>query len=186
MTWFKVDDKFWSHRKVMLATLESTGLWVRTGTWCAMHLTDGFISDEIMRMIVPVSAKQADRFAAELEEMGLWTRVDGGWQFHQWEQHQPSREKVEAEREASRERQERSRHKRRLATVTDLSHRDSQRDRRRESQRPDPTRPDPTIDTAPEGSAVSIAGAAAACPHGDPRCDGTRCALCRNAGGASK
>lgn len=177
MTWFKVDDKFWSHPKTIMLGLDAVGLWTMAGTWCAGHLTDGVIPATILQRISPERPAKTKRLAEELVAAGLWV-VDGdNYRFHQWLDHQPSREKVEAERAAGRERQERSRTRRRLATVTNLSRRDTRRDTG--VSHSDPTRPDPTIDTAPVGSAVSIAGDAAACEHGDPRCDGTRCVMCR-------
>jgi hypothetical protein len=44
------------------------------------------------------------------------TKADeSGWEFHDWEHFQPSKEEIEREREASRERQRRFREKRRKA-----------------------------------------------------------------------
>lgn len=178
MTWFKVDDKFWSHQKVMLASLEATGLWVRAGAWCAMHLTDGYIPAEILRRISPERPRKTDQLAQELVDFGLWIAQDGGWLFHEWSDHQPTKEKVEAERERNRKRQEDWYSKRKRGSVTDLgevrskkSHGGSNGVRNGVSNKA-PTRPDPTIETAPEGSAVSM------CPHGEPR-GAAACPLCR-------
>lgn len=113
MAWFKVDDSFWSHPKVLPLSLAARGVWLTAGTWCATHLTDGAIDDESLHVIIPGSRAQVGRWAAELVTRGLWDVTDTGWRFHSWEDFQPSREQVEAARIDARERQRRSREHRR-------------------------------------------------------------------------
>jgi hypothetical protein len=45
--WFKVDDKLHSHPKTLAAGNEAMGVWLRLGSWCSEHLTDGAISQAI-------------------------------------------------------------------------------------------------------------------------------------------
>lgn len=117
MTWFKVDDKFWSHPKVMFTGLAARGMWASAGAYCADHLTDGLIEARVLYAIVPGSKRSVDALAAELVTNGLWESVPGGWLFHQWCEHQPSKEEVEADRAASRERQRRNRARKRAAAM---------------------------------------------------------------------
>lgn len=103
MVWFKVDDSFWSHPKVLPLSSDAVALWVRAGAYCAQQLTDGHVSMQALRML-------ADRDAAvELTNAGLWDLADGGFQFHDWAEYQPTREHVLAERAKATERKRKSR-----------------------------------------------------------------------------
>ena len=104
MVWFKVDDTLATHPKVITAGNTAMGLWVRAGSWAASQLTDGFIPEEIIGML---SAKPGD--ARKLVAVGLWDKVEGGYQFHQWLERQPTREETEKKREEWRERQRKAR-----------------------------------------------------------------------------
>lgn len=94
MTWFMVDDNLALHQKVVVAGNEAMGLWVRAGSWCGQHLTDGFIPEHIVKLLG--TRRQADK----LVTAGLWRVVDGGWAFHDWHDKQLSREDVESKRKA--------------------------------------------------------------------------------------
>lgn len=147
--WFKVDDNLATHPKVLKAGNAAMGLWVRAGSWSGQHLTDGFVAAEALPMIG--TREQAER----LVEVGLWDEVDGGFQFHQWEERQPSKASTEERREAERQRkaawraeQARKRMSRGDADGTGAGvTADETLDETRESALPDPTRPDPTIST---------------------------------------
>jgi hypothetical protein len=103
MVWFKVDDSFWSHPKVLPLSAEAVALWVRAGAYCAQQLTDGHVSMQALRML-------ADRDAAvELTNAGLWDLADGGFQFHDWAEYQPTRDHVLTERAKATERKRKSR-----------------------------------------------------------------------------
>lgn len=98
MTWFKVDDNLAFHPKVLAAGNSAMGLWVRAGSWCAQQLTDGYVPDSILPSLGTRAA------ARQLEQAGLWVRLDDGWGFHDWHERQPSRAQVESERAAARKR----------------------------------------------------------------------------------
>jgi 5-methylcytosine-specific restriction endonuclease McrA len=104
MTWFKIDDGFWSHPKVLELSDEAVALWVRAGSYCAGHLTDGVVKRGTLRLL------GATRDAAtELVLAGLWD-IDGEtWTFHDWDVYQPTRQQVEATRASDQRRQELSR-----------------------------------------------------------------------------
>lgn len=95
MAWFKVDDRFYSHPKVIGVPMRSLGLWVLAGAWSADQLTDGFIPKAVLPMLN--GARPAD--AKPLVDAGLWIVVDGGWKFHDWLDMQPSRSAVQRRRE---------------------------------------------------------------------------------------
>lgn len=154
MPWFKVDDNLAFHHKVVAAGNPAIGLWARAGSLCAQQLTDGFIPDHmIVAMGTPAQAKK-------LVQVGLWDRVRGGYKFHGWDERQPSKASVEAERAAAQERMKAYRAKKKGVTqeaspqVSDSRSDDVQPNERRtnaEVQRsfgdpdpslpPDPTRP---------------------------------------------
>lgn len=113
MPWFMTDDKFHSHKKVIRATalgVAPIGLWNLAGSWSSDQLTDGFIPDYIAMRLDP---RQWEENAAALVRAGLWVvdEVEGeaGWRFHQWDERNPTRVKVEAKRAAARDRMERVR-----------------------------------------------------------------------------
>jgi hypothetical protein len=94
MTWFKVDDGLHSHPKAMAASLAAVGLWTVAGSWAGKHLTDGLIPDHAISSL----ARGQVELAKELVAAGLWTRVKGGYRFHDWTDRNPSKEKVESDR----------------------------------------------------------------------------------------
>jgi hypothetical protein len=104
VTWFKVDDKLHDHRKARAAGLPAMGLWVLAGSWSADNTTDGFVPDTVCARW----DRQFRKLAAALVRVDLWSPAekDGevGWQFHQWEERQPTREEIEKKRAEARER----------------------------------------------------------------------------------
>ena len=129
MAWFKVDDQFYDHPKVADLPLSAIGLWIKAGSYCARYETDGSLTSA---RVQPLGGRTRD--ADRLVEAGLWHRVDGGYQFHDWDQYQPTKAQQDAEREKARERMR----KRRSGGTSD--------DVRANSGRSSatPTRPDPT------------------------------------------
>lgn len=99
MPWFKVDDGFHGHPKVIGLSASSVGLWLLAGTWAAQYLTDGHVP---RGMVGRFGGTDAD--AAELIGAGLWYPSNDGYQFHEWHEYQPTKDDVEAERAAARNR----------------------------------------------------------------------------------
>jgi hypothetical protein len=97
--WFKVDDGFHGHPKVVELSLGAVGLWTLCGSWCAKYLTDGFVPDKTV-----VRLGGTPEQAAELFGVDLWLAADGGFSFRDWEQYQPLKSDIEAERAAAQER----------------------------------------------------------------------------------
>lgn len=98
MPWVKLDDKFHSHPKVMELELPEIGLWTLAASWCADYLTDGEVKKGQIRRLGGTYD-----LAQKLVEAGLWEPVEGGWQFRDWTEYQPTREAVEAKRDAESE-----------------------------------------------------------------------------------
>lgn len=142
MTWFKVDDGFWSHPKTLALSAEAVALWTRSGSYCGKHLTDGYVAASILPML-----QGSHEAAEELVSAGLWHPCEGGWEFHDWCAYQDTREAVEKRRQAWKDRQRRHRVSGSVdengEQVKDLHSipfrsngtRDSRRDSQRESRR---------------------------------------------------
>lgn len=98
MTWFKVDDGWHKHRKrirtgVDLEGMAAQGLWAAAGSWASDELTDGWVPVEVVDYLSP---KLGRKLAARLVHSSLWTAEtrngEEGWQFHDWEVSNPTRE----------------------------------------------------------------------------------------------
>lgn len=101
MVWFNVDDGFWSHPKVLELPDEAVALWVRAGSYCAKHLTDGQVKAGTLRVL---GADQGAATALVLADLWTWDEAGRCWWFHDWARYQRTREQVEAERTAAAER----------------------------------------------------------------------------------
>ena len=99
MVWFQVCDTFWSHHKVIDLPPSAGWLWVRAGAYCSQHLTDGFVTNGVVKML-----GGTDDDATALVFAGLWKSVRGGYRFHDWEKYQQSRQDVLEKRAAETER----------------------------------------------------------------------------------
>ena len=149
MPWFKVDDGFWSHPKVLGLSDSAIALWVRAGSWCSQQLTDGFVPDSARTLLGIREMSAGVTTADELVDADLWSEEAGGWAFNDWSEYQPSKSSVEERRAADRRRKAEARAARQAKR--DMSARNpdglrtesggSPQDVR--STRPDPTRPDP-------------------------------------------
>jgi hypothetical protein len=166
--WFRLDDSFHSHPKVIAAGNESIGLYVRCGTYAAEHLTDGFIPEHVALLY------GSPALAESLVRTKLWRRTRGGWQMPDYLAYNPSKADVERDRKAAAARQRRYRSETlprhngdtgtkpvgklqteqkngkgktgtgQVPTSQGIpSRRDSHRQSHSESHDPDPTRPDP-------------------------------------------
>lgn len=91
--WFKVDDSFFSNPKTAMLSDGATALWLRSGSWSAQQLTDGFIPARMVPMF-----RGSDDSVRELCDVGLWERDDerDGYWFHDWSDYQPDGEEVDA------------------------------------------------------------------------------------------
>lgn len=173
MTWFKVDDSFHSHPKVLATEPAALGLWVVAGSWCGDNLSDGFVPLHVLPRLLPDAATLAET----LVTAGLWKRARGGYQYHQWAEWQPTKERVLKERKAAAERQAKFREALKNGRPRNgVSRRDSH------VSNPDshtaPTRPP----LKGEGERAPASQGAARAPHDCPRHQGSpakNCGLCR-------
>lgn len=91
MTWVKVDDKANEHAKQLAAGGEACWLWACGLMYCnRQSKKTGFIPDvQVKALYADYSAAHAHRLAARLVVAGLWHKVDGGFQVHDYGDYQP-------------------------------------------------------------------------------------------------
>lgn len=203
MPWFKVDDGFGSSRAILSvprrARCQVAGLWTLAGSWCARELTDGFVPSYL-----PAEFGATKPTVAHLVKAGLWTEVDGGWQFADWEPNQPTREQTLTTRaqEAERKRKFREAKKFSAKTKPESSGKtkpqvnegasdecpggtsasvrpESQGESQGESGHPDPTRPDHIKRSTHQGQSSHLGSADDEQPRG-PAVDVTGWRLVRD------
>jgi hypothetical protein len=82
MSWARVDDAWWSHRKVIGLDLEARGLWV-SGLSYTCHQRSSHIPAAVVTMM-----GGNREIAGRLVEAGLWREDGDGWTFHDWDEYQ--------------------------------------------------------------------------------------------------
>jgi hypothetical protein len=164
MTWFKVDDTFYAHPKVVdlesgPCCHEAISLWVLAGSWSSGQLTNGEIPASLTRKL-----GFRRRVEEELVRVGLWVKTEAGFAFHDWAKYQPTREDIESKRRATKERVSRHRNASRsgvtnaspdppsngVSNPSPVPSRPVREKKEGESARARPTRPD--AGATPEGT----------------------------------
>jgi len=116
MTYFKVDDHFHSHPKILDLGLEAIGLWTLAGSWSGEQLTDGFISSSLIARL-----GGSPETAQALVDAGLWEIAEGGYLFHDWDAHNQTKAQVIESRELWRSKKEKQRGYRTSTKKDDVS-----------------------------------------------------------------
>ena len=108
MSWFKVDDSFPQHRKVLRIPrkhrMACIGLWMSGAAWCSRHLSDGWLDKFLIEEL-----GGSDDLAALLIEVGLWIDKGDHVLFHDWSDYQTTRAQVDEKKEKDAERKRKSR-----------------------------------------------------------------------------
>jgi hypothetical protein len=101
MPWVRIDEEFPDHPKVVGAGPLGIAMQVAALCYCNRHLTDGFVPRSTARRLIDLDGLgvKPDDVIAALLAVGMWVRVDGGYQIHNYDHYQPTREQVLAERE---------------------------------------------------------------------------------------
>jgi hypothetical protein len=100
VTWFKLDDQFPNHPKVRKAGDAAAWLYVCGGCYCAQYLTDGFIPKVVVPSLTAI--RKPLEQASMLVAFDLWHDRGDEFEVHDYLVYNPTRAKVEAEREAAR------------------------------------------------------------------------------------
>lgn len=129
--WVKIDDHFDEHPKLMKLGPIGWGVWLASLAYCNRNLTDGFIPREkaesiggrwrlhvggrVLQLMTSdgknIDELTTDEVIESMVESGVWTKTDGGYKIHDYEQYQPSKETVLAKRKAGADRLARHRDK---------------------------------------------------------------------------
>lgn len=88
--WAKLHNDLWSSRKWMSISLAAQGLWTTAIAYSNTMRTYGQLDGHLL----PLFRGTTD-LAQELVEAGLWDLDGDGWQIHDWDDHQTSREQAE-------------------------------------------------------------------------------------------
>lgn len=114
---FKLDVHFADHPKVIGLPEPAVVLWVASIAYANRHMTDGLVPRPVIPRLWPLADPHAA--VAELVKTRLWHEVDGGYEIHDFLDHNRSRAERQAQREAARrgnrERQQRHRDRQRDA-----------------------------------------------------------------------
>lgn len=98
MVWFKIDDGWWAHPKVLSVSDRAIALWARAGSWSSQQLTGGLIPASTLRLL---GASKAS--AQELVSVGLWEQNGTSYLFHDWHVYNFDADSVQAKRDAESE-----------------------------------------------------------------------------------
>jgi hypothetical protein len=119
MAWNRLDDSFYDHPKAARTSLAAIGLWTKALSYCARHLTDGFVPTLIVIDLAHLPREAALNLARELVRARLWKAVGiKGFKFHDYLEYNPSAQTLKSHRVISAARQRRwARSKRGLKDV---------------------------------------------------------------------
>lgn len=91
MAWTKLDDRFYSHPKILGLSHQAFRLYVLALNWSVGSLTDGEIPTAMVGMFLPNDTKAVrSRAAGELVSAGLWHENTDGWSVHDFGEYQPT------------------------------------------------------------------------------------------------
>lgn len=107
--WFRVDDEFWSHPKIQELPNSALGLWVKSGSWCAAHLTDGVIPDTKVRALGSTVTQVRALITAGLWVETVTSQGRKAYCFVDWEDYQLPASQVLDKRRKGREKKRRQR-----------------------------------------------------------------------------
>lgn len=140
-TWIRIDDTMPDNPKIVAAGGAAAWLYTCSIAYSSRCLTDGFIPTGIAPRLTDF--ENTTELAARLVANGLWKTVDGGWQIHDYAEHQRTAAEVEEQRSEARERQARSRNSKttrapratdnaspQVSTMSQVCHSDVTRDMR--------------------------------------------------------
>jgi hypothetical protein len=108
MAWTRIDDSFYDHPKAARTSLAAIGLWTKALSYCARHLTDGFVPTLIVIDLARLPREQALGLARELVRARLWKAVGTkGFKFHDYLEYNLSAKALKAHRATTAARQRR-------------------------------------------------------------------------------
>ena len=116
MSWVKLDDGFLDHPKFLKVGPVAGYVAITAMAWSNRNLTDGFIPDAQVPRLANLEGIcdevrgphndyiDAYQLAQALVEAGLWDPAEGGYQIHDYHDHQQTAEAIKARRLKDRDR----------------------------------------------------------------------------------
>lgn len=110
MSWVKLEDGFFNNRKIVSVSKDAKLVYLAGLCYAGGALTDGLIPGNAVAILAAqCDVKSAAKVAKELVAAGLWHEEDGGYQVHDYLEHNESSQNVRAKQDAARERMQRNR-----------------------------------------------------------------------------
>lgn len=97
MVWLRIDDQIAHHPKFLEVGPVASWLWLCGNAYCNKYLTDGFIKESALSTLGSVTNPK--HWADRLVDVGLWTRVEGGFCVHDFHDFNPKAEDVRQRRD---------------------------------------------------------------------------------------
>lgn len=98
MPWVRLDDSMPDHPKIVTVGALAELIQYRALCYASRHLTDGFIPEAAMPRFMGglenVFDERPEVLADRLVLVGLWRKVRGGWEIHDYLEYNPSREET--------------------------------------------------------------------------------------------
>src|SRR5215207_7543240 len=141
MSWARLDDRFYTHRKVRRALRRSRSaiaLHVLGITYACDQLTDGFVDDDFVLETLPDPLEREEALGV-LIEAGLWVEAVDGFVIHDYLDYNPPASAVLERRRNDAERKARGRASSKRAQPVRADSARIPGGVRTESARPDPT-----------------------------------------------
>jgi hypothetical protein len=112
--YFRLDLYFFENPKVIDLSHAATVLYIASIAYANRRETDGFVAAPVLRRLIELDPgdeypMSVDDLAHELVKAGLWEVVEGGFQIHDFLEHNDSSQDREDRREAERDRKRRER-----------------------------------------------------------------------------
>lgn len=183
MSWFRIDDDFTAHPKVIALSDAALAMWMKCGCWAQRpqnQYLGGLIPAALLPEIAKLPAKKARDLAKELveanaggtKEFGLWEVRENGWQFHDWDDYQPRETLTRAEAASLAGKKSAAVRRERNGTAQPSSNRtppnDSQTFEERSTEQPSTN--DSRTSRTPDPDPVCSSGSAHATTGGDIPC----------------
>lgn len=125
MSWVRLDDRFFSHRKVLSVSLPARWLYVAGLCVAAQHNTDGMLDSAALQLLaVAAVGSNAVTLYEELVKVGLWDRAKpglDGYVIHDYLEYQLSANELREQRAATAKRQKTLRERRRNGVTNAVS-----------------------------------------------------------------
>lgn len=101
MAWTRIDDNFKNNIKVRKAGGDGVLLYLYGLIHCNTNLTDGYIDEVYLpQLFADAFCKRQKATLNKLLEVGLWIKVDGGYQVNDFLEYNLTKEEVEKRRKA--------------------------------------------------------------------------------------